>query len=564
MKHLGHIRLGAGAQIINFLPELRADDPAVGALFEGRGWWNTTTKTLKFYNGTEVVTLATGGSLDDYLRTDGSVALTADLVLSSADQSASADNVAVSKGYVASLLAAKQATITGAASTIATADLSGDKVLVSDAAGKVVVATVTSAELAYLSGVTANVQTQLDGKQDELGYTPYNKAGDTLGGVMNAGGYEITSVGAPQGPNSAARLIDVENAVAGLNWQQDIKGVQVDATMDPGAAPVEGDRYVLTNVAALHANFGVIADVANNDIVEYIGGAFVVSFDVSADPKAEGAIAWDSTAKTYQRYVTGSWGSFGGLGDLGAGVGLSKDGSVLNVNLGAGIVELPTDGIGIDLSTNSGLKLIDVNGDESTDAEAKLSIKLDGASLAVGAKGVKVAPEGVTAAEIAAASLGNGLAGGAGVALNVKAKADGGIVVDADGVSVDNAKLGETFLAKAGDTAADLKVTAAPVAATDVARLQEVNDAKQVAADATAALEARFEGSQYVYDGLASVQATHTIVHNLNDSFPLVEVMDATGETVLPDSIVRTNANTVTVTVVPAAGIRVVVQGVKS
>jgi len=170
----------------------------------------------------------------------------------------------------------------------------------------------------------------------------------------------------------------------------------------------------------------------------------------------------------------------------------------------------------------------------------------------------------VGAAQVAAAALGNGLAGGNGVALNVKAKADGGIVVDVDGVSIDNTKLQETFVAKTGDTAADLKVTAAPVAATDVARLQEVTDAKQVAADATAALELRFEGSQYVYDGLASVQATHTIVHGLNDSFPLVEVMDATGETVLPDSIVRTDANTVTVTVVPAAGIRVVVQGVKS
>lgn len=564
MKHLGHIRLGAGAQIINFLPELRADDPAVGALFEGRGWWNTTTKTLKFYNGTEVVTLATGGSLDDYLRADGTVAMTADLLLNGIDQSASAPEAAVSKGYVASLLAAKQATITGGASTIATANLGADKVLVSDAQGKVIVATVSSAELAYLAGVTSGVQEQIDGKQDELGYVPYNKGGDTLGGIMNAGGYEITSVGAPTGPNSAARKIDVENAISGLNWQQDINGVQVDATLDPGAAPVEGTRYVITNAAALHANFGTIADVANGDIVEVVGGEFVVAFDVSADAKAEGAIAWDSTAKTYQRYVNGSWGSFGGLGDLGAGVGLSKDGSVLNVNLGAGIVELPTDGIGIDLGTNAGLKLVDGNGDESTDSAAKLVVKLDGNSLAVGANGVKIANEGVGAAQVAAAALGNGLAGGNGVALNVKAKADGGIVVDADGVSVDSTKLGETFLAKTGDTAADLKVTAAPVAATDVARLQEVNDAKQVAADATAALEARFEGSQYVYDGLASVQATHTIVHNLNDSFPLVEVMDATGETVLPDSIVRTNANTVTVTVVPAAGIRVVVQGVKS
>lgn len=564
MKHLGHIRLGAGAQIINFLPELRADDPAVGALFEGRGWWNTTTKTLKFYNGTEVVTLATGGSLDDYLRADGTVAMTADLLLNGIDQSASAPEAAVSKGYVASLLAAKQDTITGGASTIATANLGADKVLVSDAAGKVVVATVTSAELAHLSGVTAPIQGQVDAKQDKLGYVPVNKKGDTFEGIMNAGGFEITSLGAPKGPNSAARLSDVEAAMAGLNWQEDVAGMQVDATLDPTATPVEGVRYILTDVTKLHANFGTIAGVGNNDIVAFKGGKFVVVFDVSAVPNVEGALAWDNGAKKYQRFATGVWAAFGGLGEIGAGVGLTKDGNTLNVNLGAGIVELPTDGIGIDLGSNAGLKLVDGNGDESTDSAAKLVVKLDGNSLVVGANGVKVGPEGVTAAELAAAALGNGLAGGAGVALNVKAKADGGIVVDADGVSVDNAKLGETFLAKAGDTAADLKVTAAPVAATDVARLQEVNDAKQVAADATAALEARFEGSQYVYDGLASVQATHTIVHNLNDSFPLVEVMDATGETVMPDSIVRTDANTVTVTVVPAAGIRVVVQGVKS
>lgn len=564
MKHLGHVRLSSGAQIINFLPELLAADPVGAALFEGRGWWNTTTKTLKFYNGTEVVTLATGGSLDDYLRADGSIAMTADLILSSADQSAAVAEAAVSKGYVATLLGAKQDTVTGAASTIVTDNLGADKVLVSDATGKVVVATVSSAELAHLVGVTAPVQAQIDGKQDELGYTPYNKAGDTLDGNMSAGGHEITSLGAPTAPTSAARQVDIDNALAGLNWQQDVNGVQVDATLDPGAVPVEGDRYVVTNVAALHANFGTIADVANNDIVEYVGGGFVVAFDVSVEAKAEGALAWNSGSQSYTRYAGGAWGAFGGLDALQPGVGLSKDGNVLNVNLGAGIVELPTDGIGIDLGSNAGLKLVDGNGDESTDSAAKLVVKLDGNSLVVGANGVKVGPEGVTAAELAAAALGNGLAGGAGVAVNVKAKADGGIVVDADGVSVDSAKLGETFLSKTGDTATDLKVSTAPVAVTDVARLQEVNDAKQVAADATAALVTRFEGSQFVYDGLANVQATHTVVHSLGDSFPLVEVMDATGETVLPDSIVRTDANTVTVTVVPAAGIRVVVQGVKS
>lgn len=52
-----------------------------------------------------------------------------------------------------------------------------------------------------------------------------------------------------------------------------------------------------------------------------------------------------------------SWIEFQGPGALGAGVGLSYDGNVLNVNLGAGIMELPSDEIGIDLYTGGGLEL---------------------------------------------------------------------------------------------------------------------------------------------------------------------------------------------------------------
>lgn len=59
----------------------------------------------------------------------------------------------------------KQDTIVGAASTIVENNLTADKVLVSDASGKVGVSDVTSTELNYLDGVTSNVQTQLDGKQ---------------------------------------------------------------------------------------------------------------------------------------------------------------------------------------------------------------------------------------------------------------------------------------------------------------------------------------------------------------------------------------------------------------
>ena len=58
----------------------------------------------------------------------------------------------------------KQATITGAATSIVSSNLALSKALASDATGKVAVATTTLAELNFLSGVTSSVQTQLGTK----------------------------------------------------------------------------------------------------------------------------------------------------------------------------------------------------------------------------------------------------------------------------------------------------------------------------------------------------------------------------------------------------------------
>ena len=55
--------------------------------------------------------------------------------------------------------------ITGAATTIATDDLTVSRALISNADGKVAVSDVTSTELDALDGVTDRVQTQLDAKQ---------------------------------------------------------------------------------------------------------------------------------------------------------------------------------------------------------------------------------------------------------------------------------------------------------------------------------------------------------------------------------------------------------------
>lgn len=62
----------------------------------------------------------------------------------------------------------KQATITGAATTITSSDLTASKALVSDGSGKVAVSSVTSTELGYVSGVTSAIQTQVDTKTAKL------------------------------------------------------------------------------------------------------------------------------------------------------------------------------------------------------------------------------------------------------------------------------------------------------------------------------------------------------------------------------------------------------------
>lgn len=58
----------------------------------------------------------------------------------------------------------KQASITGAATTIDTENLTASRALVSNGSGKVAVSAVTSTELGYLDGVSSAIQTQIDAK----------------------------------------------------------------------------------------------------------------------------------------------------------------------------------------------------------------------------------------------------------------------------------------------------------------------------------------------------------------------------------------------------------------
>jgi hypothetical protein len=102
-------------------------------------------------------TIATQGSASVSI-TGGSITGITDLAI--ADGGTGASTAADARTSLGA-----QATITGAATTITSSNLSSSRVLTSDVSGKVAASSVTSTELGYLSGVTSAIQTQISGKQ---------------------------------------------------------------------------------------------------------------------------------------------------------------------------------------------------------------------------------------------------------------------------------------------------------------------------------------------------------------------------------------------------------------
>ena len=120
-------------------------------------------------------------------------------------------------------LDAKQATITGGATTIASSNLTASRALVSNSSGKVAVSAVTSTELGYLDGVTSAIQSQLDSKS--ASDHTHNYAGSSsAGGVAN----------------SAAKLETARN----INLTGDVAG---SVSFDGSA-----DASISTTVSSMH------------------------------------------------------------------------------------------------------------------------------------------------------------------------------------------------------------------------------------------------------------------------------------------------------------------------
>lgn len=303
------------------------------------------------------------------------------------------------------------------------------------------------------------------------------RTGDSMSGILNLGGNKITSLADPVAADDAATKNYVDNIASGL----DLKGSVRVATLGPIALD---DVQVIDGVT-LEAGDRVLvkdqADKTENGIYDVVaGGPWVRSADADGTPVNEvtsGMFCFVEEGNTNADYgwalvtngdiVLGTteleFSQFSGAGSFVAGIGLRQAGNILDINLGAGIAELPSDEVGIHLYdfASGALALTTDGSDRTTDGDAMLHLFLDGASLTQSAQGLKVAPGGVGVAEIHSGIAGEGLTGGSGVALDVDFVSGSGLAITAGQLDLDavpNANLANSKVgvAKKGESAFDL------------------------------------------------------------------------------------------------------------
>lgn len=512
----GNIELMLSAQIKNFRPEVLAADPAVGDLVQAqtaRMWYNSTEGKYKYFDGTAIKELGGGGSVEGAILADGTVPMTADLLLSGPDQSASGDNAAVSKKHVETVVATKQDKLTG---------LTENGVVVAGADNELQTSNVTAAELGYLSGASSNIQSQITAVSNKANANEtalagkLNAANGQLTGDLDANGNTVSNLAAPANANDAARKIDIDNAIAGIDWLQDSDAIQQDGTLDPEL--VAGKQYLILAADQINPNFGSITGLVDNMIVRYNGTAFVIVFDPT-DSEAGGAVTWIKSIKEYRRFDGTVWTTFGGASEFNAGDGLEKSGNVVNVKVGAGI-QITSNAVTAKLDAAGGLE----------DNAGSTRVKLDGATLARSVDGLAIADGGVGYDQIAAAALGTGLkqdTTNSKIAVDVAAVKTAGGFIDATGGSVEALTL----------TGTD------PLTDTSVPTKKYVDDA---IASSTGGAAAKL----YQYDKTAAGDAAataHTFTHNAGVKYGTVTVVDDTGYQIIPDEVVFIDANSLRV-----------------
>lgn len=282
--------------------------------------------------------------------------------------------------------------LNGTQAMVATMDLGGNRIT----------------NLAAPSGSSDAVRKQ---DLDDLDALVFKKDGSVSAtGDFDLDGNKIIGLANPTNDTDAATKGYVDNKITGVSWRQPARTINIVSTSLPtgtgyshdGIVHVNGDRVLFTSLSS---------PTANNKVYKLSGVGSSITWAVETDGQAGDGSPTDGDAIYIQEGTTNGdsqWNyngsafvQFSGAGQIQAGVGLSKSGNTISANLGAGIAELPTGEIGVDVRSSGGLMLTEDGIMSSTASAAQLAIRLNGSSLDVSSNGLKVSDSGVDTSQIA-------------------------------------------------------------------------------------------------------------------------------------------------------------------
>ena len=397
------------------------------------------------------------------------------------------------------------------------------------------------------------------------------KAGDTMAGTLNMSSNRITNLPSPSDDADAATKGYVDATASGLDVKASVRAAttasddistMVAGMVLDGVTIADGDRILVKDQSTASQNGIYVVSTSPgatrapdfDSNAEVTSGAFTFVEEGTVNANngfvlvTDGAINVGSTNLSFEQ--------FSGAGQIEAGAGIKKNGNELFLSFGAGVVELPSDEIGLDLASDSGMMLSVDGSNASTDTAATLQLKLDGATLTKTASGVRVASSVITDISTLQSD-----------ATSLQSELDA--TQSAAGLNTDG-----TFAAHSGSNYLDSATTMKEVdAALDTQLASSTAELDSLISDVEGDLAtetaARISGDSAIRSAVNSTKftfqststaTTHTVSHNLNSNFLVVQVMVLGDDGLYANDLVpveETDANTLTCYLTESRHVRV-------
>ena len=347
--------------------------------------------------------------------------------------------------------------------------------------------------------------------------TKVSKSGDTMSGNLDMGNNRIISVANPTDPTDAANKEYVDSVATGLDVKESVR-------------------------VATTSNIASLSSVTSIDGVTLVDGDRVLVKDQSTGSE-NGIYTYTLSTTTLARQII-------------AGAGIQKSGNELFLNFGAGVSELPSDEIGIDVRADGGLMLTADGSTDSVATGANLAIRIDGSSLSTSSNGLKLD-----------SSITTSISDNTTAIATLQTEVDA--VETASGLNTDG-----TYAAPSGTNYID---TATSIANAHVLLDSAVKDSYDTLESLVLDLESDLATEQaqrissdssirtdvndlrFTYQSTATA-TTHTVSHNLNTNFLIIQCMVLGDDGLYANDVVpieETDSNTLTVYLTESRHVRV-------